>query len=276
MNMLQKRTLWRVLSRIFWLAAAAATAYFVWRIASEELVREGRAVPSYVCVLGIALLCFAVCPIHTVVHEAGHLLFGACCGMRFKSVRIGRLIFSAKGVAFSFRPETAGETRAAPRSAGKIRERLLCTTLGGAVLDLLYGVVLIVLFSLLPVSPALSFFALFAPFGCAQGAASLLPEELPAGKTDGLVLCELAGRTGETEIAVRIFEAEELARNMPLHDLPKELLFDVPAVREDSRVFRELLGWQEKYLRACKDEEAARRIGERLGALAQEYDGGMQ
>ena len=70
---------------------------------------------------------------------------------------------------------------------------------------------------------------------------------LPAGKTDGLVLKELIKRTGETEIAVRVMQAQLLLQNRSAGTLPRELLFDVPVVREDSPAFIELLKLQADY-----------------------------
>lgn len=117
-------------------------------------------------------------------------------------------------------------------------------------------------------------FALLSPFVLAEGIFEILPAELSAGKTDGLVLSELAARAGETEIAVRVMQAQCLCAEGGIDNVGRELLFDVPVVREDCPAFWELLRLQEQFLRADGDELGAERIAERLRTLEEEFGEG--
>ena len=232
----------------------------------------GQAVFMIVCVA--AALTQILLRFSYVVHELGHLIFGLCAGLRVGQVRVGWLCFGEKGVKFAVGKKQAGETQFALKRANGAHARLFSAALGGPLSGLAVGAVLLVLWFLLPPHPAMLFFALLSPFVLAEGIFEILPAELAAGKTDGLVLSELAARAGETEIAVRVMQAQCLCAEGGIDNVGRELLFDVPVVREDCPAFWELLRLQEQFLRADGDELGAERIAERLRTLEEEFGEG--
>ena len=84
------------------------------------------------------------------------------------------------------------------------------------------------------------------------------------------MLAELIGKTGETEIAIRVMKVQSLLTDVTLAEIPRGLLFDVPVIREDSPVFSELLKLQKEYLSASGDISGAERIDARLRSISEE------
>lgn len=205
-----------------------------------------------------------------VIHELGHLLFGLCAGLRVGQVRVGWLCFDGAGVKIAVGKKQAGETQFALKRARGAHARLFTAALGGPLSGLLVGAALLALWFVLAPHPAMLFFALLAPFVLAEGLFELLPAELASGKTDGLVLAELVRKTGETEIAVRVMQAQCLCAQGGIGCAERALLFDVPVVREDSPVFSELLRLQEQFLRDKGDTAGAERIAARICAIEAE------
>ena len=204
-----------------------------------------------------------------MIHELGHLLFGILAGLRVRRVSVGWVSFGQGGIRFG-RRSVAGETQFTLRKASGAHARLAAAAAGGSVLGLVFGGVMLVLYVLLPAHPALSLFAQLGLWCLPLALSELMPAELTAGKTDGLVLKELAARTGETEVSVRVMLAQLLLQSRSAARLPRELLFEVPVVREDSPAFCELLALQAEYLHACGDEAGEAAVRARLAAIRED------
>ncbi len=213
----------------------------------------------------VAVLC-EILGLPVFFHEAGHLLFGLLAGLRpvsfsFEWVTVGR------GFVRFGRNAGAGETRMLPRSPKNIRGKIAFFSLGGAVCNLLFGALFLLLFFLLPFRSALLFFAELAPFFLFEGVRALLPAELSAGPTDGAVLLGLIKKTPDTEVALRVMAAQGMLFSSTYAEIPRELLFDTPVVREDLPAFLALseLRWQ--YLLYMGEEEEAHRAFCRFSEL---------
>ncbi len=196
--------------------------------------------------LAVAL---SVVGLPVLLHECGHLLFGALAGMKL--------------ARFGFHPYTrgpvAGETAMYPKNGKHVRGKFVALTLGGAAVNVALGAALFLLWLLLPAHPAgcgaLSGFMFY------EGLRSLLPAELPAGKTDGAVLLGLSKRRPEEEVALRVLTAQGLLYKGKYSDLPEELLFAAPVVREDLPAYHALLMLQAQYLLAAgKEGEAQQKL----------------
>ena len=254
---------------VLFLCAWAAFVWMVWRVfAATDKERLWEA-----CLVCVGSLVLIVLRIPEVVHEAGHLLFGVCAGLRLEEVRIGWLSFG-RGIRLAFGRAQAGEARFTLKSERGAHAAFFLAALGGPFFSIAAGVALLVPWLVFELHVALTLFALLAPFCLEEGIAELLPAELPTGKTDGLVLCELASRTGETEVGIRVMTAQLLLTRDPLAELPRDLLFGAPVVREDSPAFTELLRLQRQYLLSRGDRAGAEEIGARLAAIASEQGAG--
>lgn len=208
-------------------------------------------------------------PLSILIHEVGHLLFGWISGMKFVSVTVcwAGLFRSGKKFRFAPRFRYAGATQMFPKNGRHVRDRVSAFTLGGAAFNLIYGAVFLVLFFLLPHYPALLFFELFAPLNLMEGLTALYPVELSEGKTDGAVLLGLIRKESGEEVMLRVFQAQGILNEGSFSDIPRELLFEAPVIREDDAAFCALTQLREQYLFWADDREGALRECGRLESL---------
>ncbi len=273
MNGRTKRILYRVFSGILSGLAGCAMLYFVYRWVVLLLFLERAGQIAYGCALGAAAIATGLLLPHLALHELGHFVVGAAFGLKPRRVRIGMVSFGHGGVRFG-RGKGAGESQFSLRRADGARWRLIFTTLSGPLFNLLYATTVLLLFFLLQTrGPALLFFAYFVPLNVSEGISALIPADLPEGKTDGEVVWELAHRRGESELALRVMQAQCLLRQGGYTSLPRELLFEVPVVREDSPEFSALLLLQSEYCRAAGETQLAERLEARRRMLEAENDG---
>lgn len=261
-----RRGAYALIGTALFVCAAAGWGAMLWlEIAADSgLSRLSAALIGAGVLIAALLLRFDL-----VIHELGHLLFGILAGLTVQRVSVGWISFGKGGVRFG-RRAVAGETQFVPRRASGVRLRLAAAAAGGSALGIVFGAVMLVLYFLLPFSPALFFFAQLGLWCLPLALSELLPAELPAGKTDGLVLKELATRTGETEVAVRVMLAQLLLQSRSAAQLPRALLFDTPAVREDCPAFRALLNLRAEYFHACGDEAGEAAVRARIAAICDE------
>lgn len=248
-----KRILYAFIT-IFGYLAALAAAIFAWYFTT----------PRNWIVLVVFGVFYALLPLNVLIHELGHIAFGAVCGMKFVSVKIGRICFFRRDnklkCRFSVLGNTAGECALFPKSEKGVRGRFLAATLGGALFNFAYAIVFVLLYFFVPHHPALLFFEMFAPLSLLEGIAALIPVELTAGKTDGLVVWGLAKRRPEEEVALRVLEAQGTLFRHDFSAIPPSVLFDTPVVREDLPAWHALLLLRVQYLLWEGREDEARDI----------------
>lgn len=260
-----KRIIYYIASAGLLLLAVAGVvllAYFGARASSE----------SAAFTVGI-LICFAVClmifPLHELLHEAGHALGGLLCGMRVLSLSFGIYRFdwrSGFSVGVQMRRDANGATAMLPRGGKKVRGKLIFSLLSGAAFNFIYAAVVLALYFAVTNHPAMLFFALFAPLNLCEGLLALYPIELPAGATDGEFALGLIKKRPEAEVALRVMTAQGMSYTQKYDELPRELLFGAPVVREDSTSFLALLQLQWRTL-LCAGEDGALRPLLRLDEL---------
>ena len=156
----------RILYRIFLLVCGLAVVTGTVLIACNaiEFVRGGET--GYYWAFGVAIVFLVFFPVNTIVHEAGHLVFGYLAGMKFSSIRFSwfRLMRIGKKVRGRLLrgKEVAGSCEMYPKNAKNVRARMIFYALGGATFNLIYGVAFVVTCFVVPLNPALYFFQLFA------------------------------------------------------------------------------------------------------------------
>ena len=220
-------------------------------------------------VLGAAVVCLLLFSPAVLVHELGHLLFGAVSGLRFPSVTIGHVNFSRRGVKFTMQSFAAGMSAVYPTSCKRVRAKYFICALGGGICNLLYGGVFLALYFLLPCYPALLFFELFAPLSLYEGIMALCPFTLPSGKTDGQVLYELTKNTAYAQNVLAVLSAQGHLYRGTYSDISYQALFDLPVIREDDLVFIALLSLQWRHLYQAGRGAEAEKLLLRLNSLAE-------
>ena len=202
--------------------------------------------------LGLLLFLFAVVslllPLNVLLHEGGHLIFGFLAGFRFVSFSVSYFELSRQGLRFLGRSPQAGKTVMLPRRPNGVRSKTIFCALGGAVFNFIYGIVFLTLYFVVPQSPVLLFFELFVPINFFEGLLSLYPIVLGAGKTDGAVVAGLLKKNPEAEVMLAVTTAQGMLYQKRFSELPENLLFDLPVIREDDRAFWALMQLRWQYL----------------------------
>lgn len=242
-----KRIVYRAADTALFLAAVAAMALCV----LFTLPKPYPETPEFIATSVLIVAVLARLPV--LLHEAGHLLFGLLAGMKLASFRVSL-----------FGSDTAGATEMFPGSGDGVKAKFCCFALGGAAFNLLLSGGLFALYFCLPYHPALLFCVMFAPFCAYEGIRALLPASLPAGKTDGAVLLGVLRGDPEEEVMLRVLRAQGILYRGVFSDVPRELLFGAPVVREDLPAFHALLLLKTQFLLFEGKRERAKKTFDRL------------
>ena len=206
----------------------------------------------------LALPCFAAVilalPFASLLHELGHMLFGAMC--KIKAVPKFSLFGSSC-------------CRLIPKTDKNLRARLFFTALGGIIVNLLVGTVIVFISVYTPAPVWLMF---LVPSNVYLFVLNLIPVWFNSGKTDGLVCNDLLNNSdaGKVTVAVMTAQAQILA-GKPAEQIDKKLLFGVPQIREDDPAFRSLTELRYEYFKAKGEEAEAQKYKERLEDLKKQY-----
>ncbi len=252
-----KERIYQVCSLLLFAAALCGIICMVYFFLRDRTIAAADWILLVLFLLSLFLL-----PLHTLLHELGHLLLGAIVRMGFSSVVVGHFGFFRFGRRFRIlgRIAHAGASEMYPRGAEHMRGRFLLYLLGGAGTELLFGVLFLVLYFLLPPSHALMFFALYAPLCLYEGIMALLPVQLSAGKTDGYLLAALLFRRADGEALLAVMRAGGMLYRGTFETLPPALLQDVPAIPASDPCFFMLLRLRWQYAYA---------VGDRIHAAAE-------
>ena len=248
------------------LCACVAAAAIFWRMFSDvgsDHLLSNAIVTLTLCIAALLI----VFRIPTLIHETGHVIFGLCAGLKVRQVCIGWLSFGSNGVKICLSRAQEGETRLSLKEKEGAHAKLIAATLGGPALEILFSAVFFTLYFLFPHNEICIPLAVFGVFALSEAICELLPAEFAVGKTDGMVLSELFHKTGETEISLRLMQAQCIIEKEGIAKVPREILFDVPVVREDSPSFIELLRMRIEYCRATGDDTVAAATRERLESI---------
>lgn len=229
-----RKLLYQIFDWVLWLGAlgGAMALYFV--------LPEDYGAGEYVA--GAGLVVCILLRIPTAVHELGHLLFGLAARMRPHAVTLSLFRFSGEGVKFvGYTESYAGCTEMAPVGGEHMRPRFLLYTLGGSALCLLLGVTFLLLSVLLPYSAWWLFCGMFSLYEIGEGIRALIPACLPEGETDGEVVRSVLKGEAEAQVLLSVLTAQGILYRHSFSDVPRELLFGLPVVREDAPCFRILL-----------------------------------
>ncbi len=261
-----KRTLYYIITVICLLAALSVCVL----MAYSHYRESGSVLYTLFSVLLFCGVYVLVSPC-VLVHECGHLIFGVCARMRPISLCAGRLYIARKKVRFAF-SSAAGKTELVPRGEKNVRGRMMAASLGGAAFNFLFGIVFAVLFFVLPASPVLLFFELFAPLHLYEGIASILPAKLNAGRTDGELVRQLRNNTPEARVFVNVLTVQGILFSETFDKVDEKLLFDTPVVQEDDPAFLSLLHLRWQYLMWKGETERAAGELSRLEGLSEYLD----
>lgn len=230
--------------------AGAAVGYF----GADYLLPRAEAADSlgeYLLDLGLVLLALGgAVYLHTILHEAGHLVFGLASGYRFVSFRIGSLMWQKDGDALRFcrftLAGTAGQCLMAPPDLtdGKMPYKLY--NLGGALMNLITAVLAV---TLAAVSGGQGIFGMFWKLMALAGVATALTNGIPmqvGGVANDGRNALLLGKdpAAMKAIWIQLKVNEQQAQGKALRQMPEEW-FELPTKGMDDPLVAALAALRE-------------------------------
>ncbi len=201
------------------------------------------------------LVCLLFFPVASVLHELGHLAFGAACGMRVKLNK-----------ASLFGPSSCAVMPKHPRN---VRARFIATVLGGIIVNFAFAAAGM---GLLFADGAALYFSFVAPASFYLFMLNAVPAIFAGGDTDMLLAVQAAKGTDAWQVLCRVLEIQgAVAEGTPLASVAEESLFSVPQVAECEPAFIMLVSLRADYYAAKGDGENAAKWSSRLQYLLQEY-----
>lgn len=201
------------------------------------------AIATYVAII-LAL------PFCSLVHELGHMLFGAF--VKIKAVP-----------KFSF--FGSSQCKIIPKTDKNLKGRLIFTTCGGLFINLLF---IILGFVAIRVSAVPIWLCVFMPASVYLFCLNFLSAEFPSGKTDGMVVEELLTKSDWAQVTLAVLEVQaKLLKGEDIKNIDSTLLFSLPQIREDDMSFISLTKLRCEYFKAVGDEENTKKYQQRLDDL---------
>lgn len=202
--------------------------------------------------IGYIALCAAFFPIAVILHELGHVIFGAMSGMKVKMSRLNPFLTSASCTVM-------------PLKSKNIKRRLIITTLGGIVLNALFLALGAAAFAL---GGKLVILTFVAPSSLYLFLINAVPLEYASGKTDMLAAAEAVKGEPSYLVLERVLTIQGmLSEGAKLEDIDEQFFYSVPQVAEDDAAFIMLVSLRADYYKAKGDEANAAKWEERLSSL---------
>ena len=240
------KTFLYALNCIFSLALAAVCAYLC--------TQSGAFEEWFVSLLIYFPVLILFIPLSSVLHELGHILFGAAGKIR----AVPRLrIFGSSSCKIK------------PYTDKSLKSRVIFTTIGGLVVNLLLVILGVLALAVKQIPTELS---AVMPFSFYLLILNSLPFEYSGGKTDGLVICELAKNTDSAKVMLSVLTVQaQVLNGTQIGEVDEKLLFDLPQLPEDDVNFIALTQLRYEYFNARGEEEKAQKYLKRFEELEKQY-----
>lgn len=195
---------------------------------------------------------FLALPVCVVLHELGHMLFGAI--VKIKAVPHFSLLGSSC-------------CKIIPKTDKNLKGRIVFTALGGLTVNALFialGIVAI----FVPAVPL--WLCVPAPASTYLFLVNFAATEYGEGKTDALVCQELLGETDSAKVMLAVLTVQaQVLGGKPIEEVDESLLFKVPQIQEDDINFIALTELRYEYYKAKNQPETAKKYKSRLEDLKQ-------
>ncbi len=196
----------------------------------------------------------AAIPLSSLLHELGHMLFGAMCKIKTKPR------FTLLG---------ASSCQLMPKTDKHIKTRVIITAYGGIVVNALIALGLI---SLIAANSALAWLSFIVPANIYLMILNSMPVHFSTGKTDGLVINGLIDNDDESKVMLAVLTVQaQILNGKPIEEVDESLLFDLPQIREDDQSFIALTELRYEYMNAKGETEKAELYKQRFEELKKEY-----
>lgn len=164
----------------------------------------------------------------TIVHEAGHLIFGMQTGYKFQSFRIGSVMISKESDGYHIRKfslaGTAGQCIMTPPELVDGKIPFVWYNLGGVAANVIFTGIMLGLAMLMPSDSVLAGgFLLIALFSICMALSNGIPLQLPQVNNDGYNILSLSKNKDELyAFWVQLAANAEQANGLQLKEMPSE------------------------------------------------------
>ncbi|MDE6597615.1 MAG: hypothetical protein K2K60_03140 [Clostridia bacterium] len=202
---------------------------------------------SIIMFFALSVVCI---PLSVVLHELGHMLFGAT--VKIKAVP-------------QFKLMGASSCTIIPKTDKNLKGRIIFTSLGGLIVNALCIALGIVALTVEAVPVHIS---ALLPFSAYLFLLNAMPFGYSEGATDGLVVCELVRGDDSSKVMLNVLKVQaQVLGGKPFEEVDESLLFDVPQIAEDDINFISLTELRYEYFKARGDNENAQKYKQRLDEL---------
>lgn len=183
---------------------------------------------QYMIVFGALCVCiYAVCFLHIVIHEAGHMVFGMLTDYRFQSFRIGSFMWVKDGERFRFArfslAGTGGQCLMSPPDLVDGRIPVVLYNLGGSMANVIIAVLSLALCKLTEAGILRMLLLTSGYIGIGFAVVNALPLHLGAVNNDGSNALELLKNPESIRAFwVQMKVAEYTAKGVRMKDMPEE------------------------------------------------------
>ena len=198
---------------------------------------QGDMVAFSLELLWLLLAMYLAIFLQTLLHEAGHLIFGLLTGYRFGSFRIGGFILIMDEERLRFRrlniAGTGGQCLMRPPEMVDGKLPVALYNLGGALMNLISGSVFLLIWFLLPSIPFVSEAMLMsAIIGAVYALVNGIPLKIGVVDNDGSnALAIGSNRAAMRAWWIQLKANEYVSKGIRLKDMPDEW-FDLPVMRK--------------------------------------------
>ena len=210
----------------------------------------------------VGIIMVLSCPLSAILHEAGHMLFGAA--VKIRAVPDKGFI---KDTFLNWWDSSS--CKIIPKTENGLRGRIIFTAIGGSAVNAIF-VVLGIIALCVPSVPTELCALLPASFHLL--ALNALPLNYDDGKSDGEIIIQLIKNNDEAKVMLAVLKVQaQILKGKPIGEVDEKLLFDMPQIREDDISFISLCELRAEYFAAIGDEGNAEKWRTRFEQLKEEY-----
>ena len=244
--------------KLIWSIAVKTAAFVLLCYCGIRVIFDG----NLFSIIGAGLIMVLSCPLSSILHESGHMLFGAT--VKIKAV-------PDKG----FLKKTflnwwdSSSVKIIPKAESGLRSRVIFTATGGLAVNAIF-IILGIIALCVPSIPTELCALLPASFHLL--ALNLLPFRYDEGNSDGEIIIKLLKNGDEAKVMLAVLTVQSQVLNgKPIAEVDEKLLFDLPQIREDEVSFISLCQLRAEYFTAKGDGENAEKWRARFEQLKGEY-----
>ncbi|MEE0858533.1 MAG: M50 family metallopeptidase [Acutalibacteraceae bacterium] len=171
--------------------------------------------------------------LHTIIHEAGHLVFGLLTGYKFSSFRIGSFMWLKEDNKIRFYKYslagTSGQCLMSPPDTNNGKHPFVLYNLGGSIMNIIFSVIFIgLLFLCTNISWLSVLFGELAIIGIAIALMNGVPMKLAEVNNDGYNTLSIAkNKKALDSFYIQMKINEQITKGMRTKDMPEEW-FEMP------------------------------------------------